>query len=254
MGISIALVGVSDGLGQGKMTYDYFLPPFEKTLAGLDVQLRHYSYRDFIFFGQKHDAAILLYSEVRARKNLQRWNMLVEAEHAAKKRGTDIVVHSPTIGRIVADKTLTNDALSSAGVEMPKRVTGTVATFKVFSNDNIGSHAPTFLVAPRLPLDPARYNTELIDARHEYKGRNYYVVLRAMAVGSRCLSVFVRARPVEQGEASVHNTDTPVDADLWNFFYRTIVIPQMPAIEIAVREDRQRLGARVFFARYFAGT
>ncbi|WP_291572387.1 hypothetical protein [Bradyrhizobium sp.] len=56
-------------------------------------------------------------------------------------------------------------------------------------------------------------------------------MLRAMAVGSRCLSVFVRACPVEQGDASVHNTDTPVGADLWNFFYRTIVIPQMPAIE-----------------------
>ena len=86
------------------MTYDYFLPAFEKTLAGFSVRVRHYSYRDFIFFGQKHDAAILLYSEVRARKNLQRWNMLVEAEHASNKRGTAIVVHSTSIGRIVADK------------------------------------------------------------------------------------------------------------------------------------------------------
>ena len=218
MGISVALVGVSDGLGRAKMTYDYFLPPFEKTLAGLGVQICYYSYRDFIVFGQKHDAAILMYSEDRAQKNLPQWNTMVEAEQAAQKRGTAIVIYSPAIGGIIADKTLTNDALSSAGIEMPKRVTGAIATFKVFSNYNRGSHAPTYVVAPRLPLDQARYNTEWIDARHEYQGRSYYVALRAMAVGGRCLAVFVRARPVEQGDASVHNTDTPIDADLWNFF------------------------------------
>ena len=231
MAISVAFVGVIDGLGRAKMTYDHFLPPFEKTLAGLGVQIRYYSYRDFVVSGQKHDAAILLYSEDKARKNQPPWSMLDEAEQAAKKRGTAIVIHSTLIGRIIADKTLTNDALRNAGVEMPKRVTGAIATCKVFSNLNMGTHALTHVVAPGLPLDPARYNTEWIDARHEYKGRSYYVALRAMAVGRRCLAVFVRARPVEQGDASVHNTDTPVDADLWNFLYATIAVPQMPAIE-----------------------
>jgi hypothetical protein len=246
MGISVALVGVIDRSGRGKMTYDYFLPPFEKTLAGLGVQIRHYSYRDFILFGQEHDAAILLYSEEYASKNLHRWNTLVEAEQAAKKRGTAIVIHPTLIGRIVADKTLTNNALSSAGIEMPKRVTGAVATFKVFSNLNMDTHAPTYVVAPRLPLDPTRYNTQWIDARHEYKGRNYYVMLRAMAVGRRCLSVFVRCRPVEQGDASVHSADTPIDADLLNFFYTTIVIPQMSAIESLCEKIANVLGLGFF--------
>lgn len=231
MGMSVALVGVVDGKGRGKMTYDYFLPPFERTLASLDCKVRHYSYGEFIFSRERDDAAILLYSEVRSQTRPASLQILEEAEVAARARNT-ILVNAPATGKLIADKTLTHEALSGVGIEMPKRVTGPVAAFKVFSNDNMGSHAPTYLVAPRSPLDQNRYNTEWIDARHEYEGRNYYVALRAMAVGHRCLSVFVRARPVEQGDASVHNTDTPVDADLWNFFYRTIVIPQMPAIEL----------------------
>ena len=62
-GITIAIVGVSDGLGPGKMTYDYFLPPFEQALATLGIEVQHYAYREFIRAGQQHDAAILLYGE-----------------------------------------------------------------------------------------------------------------------------------------------------------------------------------------------
>ena len=129
---------------------------------------------------------------------------------------------------------------------MPKRVTGAVATSRVFSNLNMDTHVPAYVVSPRLPLDPTRYNTEWIDTRHEYNGRNYYVMLRAMAVGGRCLAVFVRARPVEQGDASVHTADTPIDAGLLNFFYRTIAIPQMPAIKSLCEKIANVLGLGFF--------
>ena len=123
MGISIAIVGVSDGLGRGKMTYDYFLPPFEKTLEAFDMQVRHYSYREFIFSGQQHDAdaAILLYGEVRAQRKLHGWDVIEEAARAARTRKTALV-HDPSIGRIIANKTLTNGALAQGGVEVPMRV------------------------------------------------------------------------------------------------------------------------------------
>jgi hypothetical protein len=229
VGISIAIVGVSDGFERGKMKYDYFLPPFEKTLATLNVRVRHYSYREFILAGQQHDAAILLYGEVRARKLPHVWNLLEEAARAARARKTALV-HDPFFGRIIADKTLTNEALTQGGVEMPKRVATAVAPFRVFSNDNMGSHAPTYVVDAGEPLDRSRYNTEWIDTRHEHNGRHYHVALRAMAVGSRCVSIFLRMRPVEQGDASVHNTDTPLDPVLWNALYRRIVVPHTQAI------------------------
>jgi hypothetical protein len=119
MALSVAIVGVKDGLGRGKMTFDYFLPPFEKTLQAFDIRVQHYSYREFILLGQRHDAAILLYGEVHARKNLHVWNTIEEAARAAGQRKIALV-HAPSIGRIVADKTLTNEALSNAAIEMPK--------------------------------------------------------------------------------------------------------------------------------------
>jgi hypothetical protein len=94
----------------------------------------------------------------------------------------------------------------------------------------MGSHAPVYVVDAGEPLDRDRYNTEWIDTRHSHNGRDYYVALRAMAVGRRCASIILRLRPVEQGDASVHNTDTPLDAELWNALYQRIVIPKTKAI------------------------
>jgi hypothetical protein len=245
MGISIAIVGVKDGLGRSKITYDYFLPPFEKTLETFGMVVRHYSYREFILFGKQHDAAILLYNEVQARKKLHVWNTIEEASRAARSRKT-LLVHDPLIGRVVADKTSTNETLAKGGVEVPKRVSAAVAPFKVFSNENIGSHAPTYMVEARLPLDRSRYNTEWIDTRHEHNGQSYYIALRAMAVGSRCVSIFLRARPADQGDASVHNTDTPIDAELWNALYQRIVIPQTQAFESLCEQIANVLGIGFF--------
>jgi hypothetical protein len=241
MGITIAIVGVSDGFGRGKMTYDYFLPPFERKLASLGIGGRHYAYREFIRAGQQHAAAILLYGEVRARKRPHVWDLLEEAAHAAQARKT-AVVHDPFIGRIVADKTLTNETLTEGGVEMPRLVSAAVAPCKVFSNDNMGSHAPIYVVDTGAPLDRSRYNTEWIDTRHEHNGRDYYVALRAMAVGRRCASIFLRLRPMDHGDVSVHNTDTPIDAELWNALYQRIVVPQTKAIQSICGQISEVLG------------
>lgn len=241
MGITIAIVGVSDGLGRSKMTYGYFLPPFERELAALGMGVRHYAYREFIRAGQQHDAAILLYNEVHAQKRPHVWDLLEEAARAAQARKTALV-HDPFFGRIIADKTLTNEVLTEGGVEMPRLVSAAVAPFKVFSNDNVGSHAPIYVVDAGAPLDRGRYNTEWIDTRHEHNGRDYYVALRAMAVGRRCASIFLRLRPIDQVDTSVHNTDTPLDAELWNALYRRIVVPQTKAIETVCGQISDVLG------------
>jgi hypothetical protein len=241
VGLTIAIVGVSDGLGRGKMTYDYFLPPFERKLAVLGIEVRRYAYREFILADQQHDAAILLYGEVWARSRPQVWGVLEEAARAAQVRKIALV-HDPLIGRIVADKTLTNKALTQGGVEMPKLASAAVAPFKVFSNDNMGSHAPIYLADAGTSLDQSRYNTEWIDTRYEYNGRYYYVALRAMAVGRHCVSIFLRLRPTNQNDASVHNTDTPLDAELWNALYQRIVVPQTTAIQSICRRISDVLG------------
>jgi hypothetical protein len=121
-------------------------------------------------------------------------------------------------------------------------ITDGVAPARVFSNERAGSHTPTAVIETGAPLDPTRYNTEWIDTRHELGGREYYVALRAMAVGQRCISVFVRARPVQDGDASVHNSDTPLDPMMWNFFYERLVVPNRKTIQTLCERIASVLG------------
>jgi len=121
-------------------------------------------------------------------------------------------------------------------------IAGPIAPVRVFSNGRLGTHVPTQVIDAGSPLDPRRYNAEWIDTRHEYAGRDYYVSLRAMAVGRRCVSIFVRARPVEDGDASVHATDMPLDAGMWNSFYERLAIPNRHAIETLCRQIAEALG------------
>ena len=120
------------------------------------------------------------------------------------------------------------------------------APFKVFSNHNTSTAAPVQVLDPAVPLDASRYNTEWIDTRHDHNGRLYYVSLRVMAVGSQCVSVWVRMRPVEDGNAAVHNTDTTLDATLWNSLYRRIVAPQLGVIQNLCEKIANVLGLGFF--------
>jgi hypothetical protein len=213
----------------GKMP-PYFLPRFEQTLAALDIEISHHTFRQFIEADVQADAAIFVYSEIKARRSADVWKRIEQAGKAAEARNI-LLVHGPLIGRIVADKTLTHQTLSAAGVPMPRMLSDqSVAPFEVLSNERQATHAPVVVINPGDRLIPNRYNAELIDTRHEFSGKRYYVALRAMCVGRRCLSIFIRARSVEQRDPSVHSTDTPVNAALLNFLYERIVVPRSAAI------------------------
>jgi hypothetical protein len=226
------VVSASEGIGApefpgapGKIPA-YFLPPFERTLSALDIRSAHYTFRQFIETDVQADAAIFIYAEVRARRSPDLWKAIEQAGKAAEARGI-LLVHGPLIGRIVADKTLTHRTLSAAGIPMPRMLSDqSVAPFEVLSNEKQATHAPVVVINPGDRLIPNRYNTELIDTRHEFSGKRYYVALRAMCVGRRCLSIFIRARPVEQRDPSVHK----VNAALLNFLYERIVVPRSAAI------------------------
>jgi hypothetical protein len=208
----------------------WFLASFEKALSALDISTARYTFRQFVDAEVQADAAIFVYAEVRARRTPDLWQAIEQAGKAADARNI-LIVHGPLIGRIAADKTLTHQTLSAVGIPMPRMLSDhSVAPFKVLSNEKQATHAPVMVINPGEHLLPNRYNTEWIDTVHDFKGKRYYVVLRAMCVGHHCLSIFVRARPLEQRDPSVHNTDTPMDAALLNFLYEQIVVPRSAAI------------------------
>ncbi|THD65084.1 MAG: hypothetical protein E7813_15995 [Bradyrhizobium sp.] len=237
---SIAIVGVNDGLVRGKIEARYFLPPFQNELLARGIAVSHCSFRDFILSDRRPDAAVFLYSEGHAERT-STWEMIDVAAKTAQSRKVP-VVQDPSIGRIVANKKRTNRAFVECGVATPRMVSQSVAAFRVFSNEIAGTQAPTSVVEAGRSLDQKRYNTELIDTVHEHRGQRYFVVLRVMAVGPHCISIYLRLRPVEQGSASVHSTDTPLDAGLWNTMYERLVTPQAEKIRVICRQISDGLG------------
>ncbi|RDC73451.1 hypothetical protein DLJ49_07775 [Rhodovulum sp. 12E13] len=133
----------------------------------------------------------------------------------------ELVFNHPETGRIVADKRRTNEVLTAAGVPMPRMVSA--ADAPVFSNAVAESAQPVQVVESGASLDPFRYNTEFIDTRIEYGGKDYYSTVRVMCIGAKITHAFVRARDAAQNDASVHTKDTPVDARMINDLHERLV-------------------------------
>jgi hypothetical protein len=237
-------VGTSThGFIPGKLTAGVFLPIFARTCAQRGVQVLAFpNPADFLARAEIPQPAtvILVYSEVRVlRAGLDpTFEQVLERAGRIGAR----VVHPPAIGLALADKLTTRDLLLPAGVRMPELVTEKAGRAPVFSNEIVGSNRPVALHRSD-QLDPSRYNTRYIDAVHPYRGRPYHVSLRAMAVGSRCVAVYVRARAVSEGSPSVHNKNTPVDRELLNHLHAEIVAPREDEIHSICERIGSRLGS-----------
>jgi hypothetical protein len=229
--------------GGGKLTPRFFVPIFGQVLReygiGLDEcwedELRQWPDR------YRNQFVILVYREVSAQTNVAFGSKVEETERIARENNM-IVLHGIELGRLIADKTRTNRALGEAGISVPKLVTENTARFEVFSNENAASHAAAFVHDTGAELDLQRYNTAYIDTTQYYAGQVYYVVVRAMSVGTKCVSITVRARATSEGDPSVHGTDTPLDVGLLNHLYEKIVLPRKKAIIDVCEAIGTRLG------------
>lgn len=153
-------------------------------------------------------------------------------ESAIRTHWPDAVIFNSTkTGKILRDKRRLNTFLRKEGIGVPAMVESETSTTKTLSNAAIGSHKPVVVYDVGEPLDHDRYNTAFINTVREYSGKTCYVCLRALAVSTKLVSVYVRARPTDDGDPSVHSRDTPVDADLINHLYREVAAPNTPRIE-----------------------
>ncbi len=193
----------------------------------------------------RNQVMILVYREALAVADLTFGSTVEQIERVLRERN-NTVLHGIALGRLIADKTRTNQELEEAGIPVPKLVTERAAAFEVFSNENYATHRPVFTCEPGMELDLKRYNTAYIDTTHYYNGEVYYVVLRAMCVGAKCTAIYARIRPVSEGSPSVHATDTPVDAALLNHLHKQIVVPREAAIIKLCEAIGGRLGLAFF--------
>lgn len=199
--------------GIGKMTPKFFLPPFCTELAqhgigvcfvtdaaGLAAAVTRNTAVVFVCNEEQHDPA--------RRAALER---LLQPDFARACAGA-VVFDAPAQGRLLGDKRATAQRLAACGIPVPPEVTRAAET--VFSRAVSGSSQPYAILPPGSPLDPARYNTRLIDTRFAHDGRDWLGALRLMCVGRQVIHVSARARDAAEGSASVHATDMPDDPAL----------------------------------------
>lgn len=225
--------------GAGKMARKGFMPGFARALASRGFGARHFKDPWLFLFRGKIDGAVLIVPVYNEARSL-RMPRIVE-EVAARRYGASAVLHSTRIAALISDKVATNRALSAAGVPMPALVEGR-AEKRVFSNARDQSGAPVFVLEPGETMDPSRYNTELINTVHEHGSRRYYVYIRAVCVGRIPCSITIHARPVEEGDPSVHLSDTSRDPNLLNWLYESLIRNHRQDIEDICAGIESRLG------------
>jgi hypothetical protein len=232
-----------DPEGDGKISPHFFFPAFRNALRPYGITVEDCSDEQLAAQLDRYrgQPIILVYREVHAATNSAFALKVASAE--AKARGHTLqVLHGLSLGLLIANKKATHRAMQEAGVPVPKLIEQRRASVRVFSNDNCSSGADACLVDAGCDLNQDRYNTEYIDTTHLYEGRHYHVALRAMCVGRSCTSIYISARPIEDGSPSVHDSNTPHDAGLLNDLHRRIVVPRKARIDEICRAIGARLG------------
>lgn len=217
--------------GRGKLT-PRFLELFTKAMKQYGVEVFAYPtpaefFNNLSLHRTHRPVFVLVYNETYSKFYDPR-----RIESAIRTHWPDAAIFNSTkTGKILRDKRRLNTFLSKKGIDVPPMVKSEMSTAKIFSNEAIGSHKPVVVYDVGEPLDDDRYNTTFINTVREYGGKEYYVCLRALAVSDKLVSVYLRARPTEDGDPSVHSRDTPVDAPLINHLYREVATPNIPRIE-----------------------
>jgi len=188
--------------------------------------------------------ALLHYNELHLVKS-GKADWLQAREDALSERGYS-VLHPVEAGLTVGVKRRQNQVLRAAGVPMPRRVTTGDTFERVFSNAETAAHVAVQVKDAGTTLNEERYNTDYVDTVHEFDGIPYYVSLRAQAVGTTSVFSWVRARPVSDGDPSVHTRNTPVDAALITHLHERLITPNRDQIEEICRGIGTALGPGLY--------
>ena len=222
--------------GPGKISERFF----DRASAWIERRsgsIYRYGLREYLENADRHTSGVLLpiYNELPVRPA----GYEIEAAEAVSSRL--LIVNGTWVARVIRDKALSNRIFFGAGIPVPEAYEGS-ASGTVFSNAIKGSGKKVWIVNQGQTLAPDRYNVRFIDTSQEFRGNRYYVSLRAMCFGVDCHAVYVRARPVSDGDPSVHARNTPVDPDLLAHLNETVALPRREQINRMCRQIGAVLG------------
>jgi hypothetical protein len=227
---SVAIIGsYLGGLDMpGKVSRELFFPIFDYVLAPLNARVTPYESIDDFLRADTSDfarVAILVYREeaddLDAVQDGQR--RIIE-----KHPGT-LIVHPVELGRILGSKVGTNRFLSKHGFPVPRIIDQAVSDEVAFSNHAHSTQQKVHLVRPGEALDPARYNTNFIDTTHRFDGTDYFVYIRAYAVGEVRVATYVGCRPTAEDNPSVHlsDADNVAAINYFNYYFSILYEAQV---------------------------
>ena len=104
----------------------------------------------------------------------------------------------------------------------------------VFSNETRSTAAASVVVRAE-EAEEGRYNTEFIDTRVSFEGKEYFTCLRLMCLTGTVLDTLVRALPVDMGP-NVRTRNMPVDALMMQHMHRVLVEEIFPALQALAKQ------------------
>jgi hypothetical protein len=222
---SVALIGSYVGGLQmpGKVSRELVLPIFNYVLAPLNARVAPFETIDNFLAADTRDfsgVAIFVYREETDDLDAVQKGQ----ERMLEKHPGTLIVHRAELGRILGSKAETNRYLFNHGLPVPRMIETAVSSETVFSNHAHSAQQSVYLVAPGQALDASRHNTVLIDTTHRFNGTDYYVYIRAYAVGELRVATYVGCRPTAAGDPSVHLSDAN-DSEAINYFNCKFLIP-----------------------------
>lgn len=226
--------------GQGKVDARSFFPAFCKTLhqAGMATHFAH-TPNEMLRHLKPETCLVHIYREI-APENISLYEQAMRQVAKADGAHRGAVFNDPTLGAMIARKDLTNSHLSKAGIAVPRMVTSDDTDAPVFANDIASTGAEV-----AIGYDPDRYNTEFIDTRVPYKGKDYYTTVRLLCVGGALIHCNVGARDASES-ASVHGRDAPMDPEMLEYLQGVLVHSRIDALKDLAKKLGDVLGLGFF--------
>lgn len=122
---------------------------------------------------------------------------------------------------ILANKKKTNRLFLNKSIPLPNICNWSNCN-ECLSFSEVGSQEDVYLLKKGDFLDKNRYNVDLIDTSHEFKGSFYHTSIRILAVCGEIIDCWLRFRPANEPPI-VHSKNTPLNSELLNYYYPRLI-------------------------------
>ena len=158
----------------------------------------------------------------------------------ALERQAVAVFNGSRTGELLADKLMSHHAFEAGGVPVPP-----LSESSGFVRSRAGTRLETFVErgddGGRFS-DDSQIRTAFVDTVIDFENRSYFTTVRLVCVDDIILHAYPRARDVQERNASVHASNTPLNPPLIEFLQEKLVDTKSEELSRVARELFSVLG------------